>query len=320
MLKSESDSAQSIMPGKEKPSALKADGLAPSESSLPLAPVKIAEAIEQNAITATETPRITDHQTSFLSAASVTCEKMADSKPSGLPLDETKSKLWLPAGLKPYYQENNIAIFLGDCRDILPHLPKVDLVLTDPPYGIGRDGQAPSDGIHGGRKGYEFMGWDNERPSRETFQLLLVAAEAHIIWRGNYFAYLLPPTMKWLVWDKRQRISQSDGELAWTSLNGALRIFTLNRVALMTDGAEHPTQKPLDLMKWCLTLNGFDEIASATRSRSPLTAQTILDPFMGSGTTLRAAKDLGRKAIGIEIEEKYCEIAAKRLAQEVLAL
>lgn len=206
---------------------------------------------------------------------------------------------------KPFYDDGNgIVIYHGDCRDILPQLPQVDLLLTDPPYGIGKDGQKPSDGKHGGRKAYEFLGWDGDRPTDKTFDLLLHSADQHIIWGGNYFADLLPPQMKWLVWDKGQRINQSDGELAWTSLGGALRIITLNRVELMMDGAEHPTQKPLRLMKWCI-----EQVPDAT---------TIIDPFMGSGTTLRAAKDLRKKCIGIEREERYAEIAAKRLAQEVL--
>ena len=207
---------------------------------------------------------------------------------------------------RPYYHDEaaGITVYHADCREILPHLPKVDLVLTDPPYGIGKDGQHASDGTHGGRKAYEFLGWDAERPSQYVMELLLRAGDQHIIWGGNYFADMLPPQMRWLIWDKGQRISQSDGELAWTSLGGALRIYTLNRVALQIDGAEHPTQKPLQLIKWCLDLTPD--------------AHTILDPFMGSGTTLRAAKDLGRKAIGIEIEEKYCEIAVRRLQQEVL--
>jgi DNA modification methylase len=208
----------------------------------------------------------------------------------------------LPA---PYYQDDACTIYHGDCREILPLLPKVDLVLTDPPYGIGRDGQKKSTGpTGGGRKAYEFLGWDGERPAPQTFEAILDCADQHIIWGGNYFADLLPPTMRWLVWDKGQRIAQSDGELAWTSAQKALRIFTENRVEIQKDGAVHPTQKPESLMRWCLGLHP--------------SAAIILDPFMGSGTTLRAAKDLGRKAIGIELERKYCDIAVKRLRQEVL--
>ena len=112
------------------------------------------------------------------------------------------------------------------------------------------------------------------------------------------------PSAGWLLWDKGQRIDQADGELAATSRRGPLRIYTLNRVAIASDGAVHPTQKPLELILWCLSF--FPD------------CPRILDPFMGSGTTLRAAKDTNRQAIGIEIEERYCEIAAKRLAQQVI--
>ena len=208
--------------------------------------------------------------------------------------------------MNPYYSDAAVTIYLGDCRDVLPGLEPVDLVLTDPPYGIGRDGQAQSTGTHGGRKGYAFGGWDAQRPAAATFMQILGAAPKQIIWGGNYFADLLPVSQRWLVWDKGQRINQSDGELAWTSMPGTLRIWTLNRVALAQDGACHPTQKPLELMSWCLSFVPD--------------ARTVLDPFCGSGTTLMAAKNDGRRAIGIEINERYCEIAAERCRQEVLAL
>ena len=194
-----------------------------------------------------------------------------------------------------------VTLYLGDCREILPTLGKVDAVVTDPPYGIGKDGQKRTKGGHGGRKEYEFLGWDKSRPEPETFDLLLNAGTHHVVWGGNYFANLFPATGKWLVWDKGQRINQSDGELAWTSQNGALRIFELNRVALMLDGAEHPTQKPVEVMRWSIL-------------QLPVDARTILDPFMGSGTTGVAAVKLGRKFIGIEIEPKYFDIACKRIS------
>ena len=211
----------------------------------------------------------------------------------------------LPA---PYYDDGQITIYHADCRDILPHLEpgSVDLVLTDPPYGIGRDGMRASTSSHGGRKPYDFLGWDRERPSTELFREIFRVSKNQIIWGANYFTQHLPPSMGWLFWDKGQRIAGSDGELAFTSFERALRVITLNRVELMIDGAVHPTQKPEKLMRWCIAHAGD--------------AQTILDPFMGSGTTLRAAKDLGRKAIGIEIEERYCEIAVRRLQQAVLPL
>lgn len=188
-------------------------------------------------------------------------------------------------------------LICGDSRIVLPTLGRFDALVTDPPYGIGKDGQKRTTGGHGGRKAYEFKGWDGERP--EWIADVLTYADQHIIWGGNYFADLLPATSKWLVWDKGQRINQSDGELAWTSANGALRIFEQNRCALMTDGAEHPTQKPVQLMQWC--------IQQLDNPRS------ICDPFMGSGTTGVAAVRLGRSFVGIERDADYFEIACKRL-------
>ena len=190
-------------------------------------------------------------------------------------------------------------LYLGDCREILPTLQKVDAVITDPPYGIGRDEQKRTTGGHGGRKAHEFLDWDACRPSTEMFRAICDAGVTKVIWGGNYFADLLEPTGKWFVWDKGQRINQSDGELAWTSLHGALRICTMNRVELLLDGTDHPTQKPVRLMRWCIEQAG--------------NPQTILDPFMGSGTTGVAAMQLGRKFIGIEIEPKYFDIACERI-------
>lgn len=177
-------------------------------------------------------------------------------------------------------------------------------MLTDPPYGIGRDGKPPSTSSHGGHKGYEFLGWDCEPPDADTFAAMFAAARDYVIWGANYYPQHMQPAPGWLLWDKGQRIDQADGELAATSRRGPLRILTLNRVELAFDGAVHPTQKPVALMKWCIRFFPF--------------ARTVLDPFMGSGTTLRAAKDMALQAVGIEIEERYCEIAAKRLAQEVM--
>ena len=197
-------------------------------------------------------------------------------------------------------------LYLADCMDVLPTLERVDAVITDPPYGMQRDGKPKSTSSHGGHKGYEFMGWDGESPGIDVFQSILKAADLQIIWGANFYPQYLPPSMGWLFWDKGQRISQSDGELAYTNMQKALRIFTLNRAALAQDGAVHPTQKPLALMKWC--------IEYADRHGS---AQTILDPFMGSGTTGVAAIQLGRNFIGIEREPKYFDIACKRIEQAV---
>jgi site-specific DNA-methyltransferase (adenine-specific) len=192
-------------------------------------------------------------------------------------------------------------LLLADCLEVLPTLPKVDAVITDPPYGINKDGQDRTTGGHGGRKAYEFLGWDTERPGKTVFDLILQAADVHVLWGGNYFADYLPPTGKWLVWDKGQRINQSDGELAYTSLHGALRICVINRVELMADGAEHPTQKPVRLMQWTIEQVG--------RPR------TILDPFMGVGSTGVAAIRMGSSFIGIEREPAYFDIACRRIEQ-----
>ena len=189
----------------------------------------------------------------------------------------------------------NAELWLGDCREILPTLPKVDAVVTDPPYGI----RADENPVRGSQK-HEKLGWDTERPPPEVFAQILAAATHTVIWGGNYFADLLPPTMRWLVWDKMQGdFSLADCEFAWTSEQKAARIFRYSRGAALQDGKEHPTQKPIALMKWCI-----DMLPKAN---------SVLDCFLGSGTTGVAAVQMGRKFIGIEREEKYFQIACKRI-------
>lgn len=192
-------------------------------------------------------------------------------------------------------------LILGDCLEVIKELGRFDAVVTDPPYGIGRDGQKRTTGGNGGRKAYDFKGWDKARPSAEVFDTILRISQEQIIWGGNYFADLLPPTGKWLVWDKGQRINQSDGELAYTSRDGALRIMTQNRVALLVEGAQHPTQKPISVMEW--SLQQLPE------------ALAVLDPFMGSGTTLVACQRLGRMGTGVEIDPEYFDIACRRVEE-----
>lgn len=206
--------------------------------------------------------------------------------------------------MKPYYQDDAVTIYHGDNREILPTLPKVDLVLTDPPYGIGASCKKFINGTSKTIKSYyEDVCWDQNPADKETLNLCISKSRNAIIWGGNYFEGL-PAFKCFLIWDKTiHGNSYSDCEMAWTNLRSVARIKQLNMVSANLDGRVHPTQKPLKLMTWCISFVPD--------------AQTILDPFMGSGTTLRAAKDLGRKAIGIELEEKYCEIAAKRMSQEV---
>jgi DNA modification methylase len=205
--------------------------------------------------------------------------------------------------MTPYYERDGITLYHGDCREILPTLPKVDLVLTDPPYGIGAGREKP----HNGWTDYGVADWDLSRPSREVFDLIRVAAPVQIIWGGNYFTDYLPPTMRWLIWDKGQRdFSLADCEMAWTNQNKAARVITYSRAEALKDGKVHPTQKPVAVITWCLQKVGVEG--------------SVLDPFAGSGTTLVAAKRLGRRCIGVEIEERYCEIAAARLEAERLTL
>jgi DNA modification methylase len=204
--------------------------------------------------------------------------------------------------IKPYYQDSHCIIYHGNCLDILPHLEPVDLVLTDPPYGIGEHGGKCRTRGNPGYSKHKNMGWDKHRPPQTAFDLMLTAGEVSVIWGGNYFADMLPATMGWLYWRKLMGGDFSDGELAWTSRNRALKEFTICPKGM---DKKHPCQKPIKLLTWCVSTCCPD-------------ANTILDPFMGSGTTLVAAKELGRKAIGIEISKEYCDIAVKRLRQEVL--
>ena len=197
-------------------------------------------------------------------------------------------------------QIGNATLYCGDCVEVLPTLPKVDAVITDPPYGIGQDGGAQR--TRGSKRtNGEKLGWDSERPGREVFGLMENAAEVRIYWGGNYFADYLPASMGWLYWEKRMGGDFADGELAWTSQHKALRQFSYYR---KNKGDEHPTQKPAALMKWCI-------------EQCKNNPQTILDPFMGSGTTGVAALQMGRKFIGIEREPRYFDIACRRIEQAV---
>ena len=192
----------------------------------------------------------------------------------------------------------------GDCLEVMPTLPRVDAVVTDPPFGIDYGNAGGFSADHGWASRRGAAEWDKERPPPDVFVTMLAASKDQIIWGGNYFADLLPPRMRWLIWDKGQRdFSLADCEMAWTSQQKAARIFNYARGKAVRDGKQHPTQKPIALMEWCL---GFLP-----------DARTILDPFMGSGTTLVACQRLGRQGIGIELDADYFEIACKRV-QEVV--
>lgn len=155
-------------------------------------------------------------------------------------------------------------LYLGDCMEIMPALGRVDAVVTDPPYGIAMDRGVRGGGVDGfgkqiKRKPRDYEGsWDRSRPPKESFDTMLAVSAVQIIWGGNYFSDLLPMSQKWLWWDKLQTMpSFSDGELAWTSLPGAsTKKFTYNGSGLMAreKDRQHPTQKPVELMRWCLSL------------------------------------------------------------------
>ena len=200
---------------------------------------------------------------------------------------------------KPYYQDSAVTIYNADCREILPFFPdkSFDLVLTDPPYGLNTKMNGGSWG-NTAKNPDEFC-WDYLNPE---VVLGLVKMTA-IIWGGNY--YNLPPTRCWLSWVKTQRMpSVADFELAWTNLDKPSKLWIEDRNP--DRNRQHPTQKPISLFKWCI--EQVDQ------------SNLILDPFLGSGTTAVAAKILGRKCVGIEISEKYCEIAARRCSQSVMQL
>ena len=193
----------------------------------------------------------------------------------------------------------------ADCRDVLPVLGKVDACVTDPPYGIGEAaGKAKSRGKLAAAIDYGNDDWDNEPIAPETMAKVRTAARWQIIFGGNY--YDCPPASCWLVWDKENGDNDfADCELAWTNLPKAVR-----RIKFMWNGmlrangeqrGDHPTQKPIGVMKWCIGHLPHGE--------------TILDPFMGSGTTGVAAVQMGRDFIGIEREAKYFDIACRRIEQ-----
>lgn len=204
-----------------------------------------------------------------------------------------------------YYEEKDpdLKIYHGDCLEILPFLDKADLVIADPPYGIGENAFR----VANRRKlaktiDYGSFDWDKEPASKQEIEATISAGKNAVIWGGNYFH--LPPARGWLVWDKLNSGDFADCELAWTNLKMSVRIFRhmwngMIRASERDRKRVHPTQKPIALINWVLSY-AFE-------------AQTIIDPFMGSGTTLVACKELNRNGIGIEINEKYCEIAKKRL-------
>jgi site-specific DNA-methyltransferase (adenine-specific) len=186
-------------------------------------------------------------------------------------------------------------LYLGDCMDILPTLDKVDAVITDPPYGLG-------DRMKGGtwaekQEFKDMVVWDTAPPSIEDLLNIASKAKICVFWGGNYYG--LPASRCWLVWDKQNAVpTMSDCEIAWTNLDANTKRFS-HPVGRVLNG--HPSEKPLRLMEWTL--------------QTVKASGVILDPFMGSGTTGVASLKTNNKFIGIEREQKYFDIACKRIEQ-----
>lgn len=223
--------------------------------------------------------------------------------------------------MTPYYQDALVTLYHGDCGQVLCNdfpIASFDLLLTDPPYGIKADkGQAQRANRQDGRAlapssdyGPAAM-WDQKPAPKWLILMIMSLCKWQVIFGGNYFE--LPPARCWLVWDKDNGSNDyADCELAWTNLEKPVRKIThrwhgmLQEPGYPKENREHPTQKPESVMRWAL-------------GQAPESVQTVFDPFAGSGTTLVAAKRLGKKAVGIEREERYCEGAARRLSQGTLS-
>jgi len=205
-----------------------------------------------------------------------------------------------------YSEMSEVTLYLGDCLEIMLMLTGIDVVVTDPPYGIGENNRKNlSRGKLALPIDYGEFTWDKPIDERHIKAIFRVSAE-QVIFGGNYYAHLLPPSSSWIVWDKQNGANDfADCELAWTSHKKAVRKFTYLWNGMIKQKPEtryHPTQKPLALMKW--VIENYTKLGD-----------TVLDCFMGSGTTGVACVQTGRNFIGIEIDEGYFNIAKKRIAQ-----
>ena len=210
------------------------------------------------------------------------------------------------------YNEPLSELYNMDCIQGMKHYPNkyFDLAICDPPYGLGMHNAIGNGDKRNGivrNKVWAGGEWDNEIPNIQYFTELLRVSKNQIIWGGNYFAHLLPKSDKWLVWDKMQRVNQSDCELAWTSFKGALRIYQFHCSKLqgfMNPNRFHPTEKPINLYQWILENYAEKE-------------QKILDTHVGSGSSRIACYKNGFDFVGFEIDKQYCEASEKRFINAI---
>jgi site-specific DNA-methyltransferase (adenine-specific) len=219
--------------------------------------------------------------------------------------------------MRPYYEDARawITIYHGDCREVLPTLSGVDLVLTDPPYGVDLKTDYATRQRSALAQCNDFSAIAGDDKPFDPSPLLVLKTR-YILWGANYYAQKLPESPSWIIWDKRDGMSANDNadcELAWSNLGGPARIYR-HRWNGMIKASEkdrrrvHPSQKPVALFRWCLTRANLNSGA------------LVLDPYMGSGPVAQACKEMGYRYIGVELVEKYAEIAARRLQQEVMPL
>jgi len=220
--------------------------------------------------------------------------------------------------MKPYYQDEWVTIYNADCREVIPQLDiNFDLLLSDPPYGSGLSMEFNDRFTHAADNWWK----NTDRSTCKRHDPVIgddkpfdpapfLKYPQIILWGANYYSSRLPDSGGWLIWDKRHGVEDaewpmSDAELAWTNIRKAVKIFRHRWFGLLRESEQgqhyHPTQKPVALMKWCI--------------QQAKDVNYILDPYMGSGPVLRAAKDFGIKAVGVELKKKYCDIAIKRLQQ-----
>lgn len=200
----------------------------------------------------------------------------------------------------------------GDCLDLMRQLSdkSVDLIVTDPPYGKKAD--KGTNGFGSSKNRRYRGGWDTKIPPKEVFDEMFRVAKNLVIFGGNYFCHQLPPSNCWIFWDKKGDIAFqnpfADGELIYTTFKKPVKKVVFRQQGFITDSKDeryHPTQKPSELVQKLIEM--FSE-----------EGDTILDPFIGSGTTAISAIRSGRHFIGFELDPDFCKVAEKRIEHEKL--